>query len=218
MGVKEAAGKGAWRKRYLKEYMPHGVVAHLAVQPSRYSQRLLAAVGKEARTAPWGLVEWEKGKTIESLAGTPFLLRNRRRILDQLADALAEHLRAGIVHGDLHGENVVVSKTRSKRAPVKVKIIDYAFAKALTREAMERHEEIHGFFKRQFAKAVERGEINKESGREYMEERRMERVITDDYPSVVEHVIPALAKNMKDREKLRKYFERKFLEKVKKGL
>lgn len=223
----KAAGKAR-----LKEYQPGGVSAHLIMQQSPYVQRVLAAVGREAPKARKALVKYERGKTIESLAGTPFLIRNRFRVLDQLADALVNHLWLGVVHGDIHSGNIVVSRG------MQVKIIDYARAKPLTRETIKNYEKIYRSVERQHGEiaatretkeAIDRQrlmgrlmsgeaaaimEMKEAFLRMYLDPLKAERRITADYPFVIEYVIPSLAKDAKDREKLKRYFEKKFLERV----
>lgn len=214
MGVREAVGKGAWRKRYLKEYRPPSVLAHLVAQPSKHAQRLIAAVGHSAASADRAVVAWERGRTIESLKGTPFLLRNRRKILDQIADALVEHMRLGVTHGDIHRENILVSRARSRRRPVSVKLIDYEGAHALTSDVISYTERARKIIRKHLEDAVARGDVPEQDALNYLRQS----LVGEDYPSIIDGIIPALAKNGKDRKSLEKYFERKFLEKVKKRL
>ena len=213
MGLRETVRREAWGKRYLKRYHPPAVLAHLVAQPSKHAQRLVAAVGHSAASANRAVVSWERGRTIASLKGTPFLYRNRRRILDQLADALVEHIRLGVVHGDIHEENVLVSRLRAKRSPVRVKIIDYEGAHAKTLDVLHYTERAREMIERHLKEAVARGDVKEQDALNYLKES----LITEDYPSVVD-IIPALAKDEKDMEALGKYFERKFLEKVRKRL
>jgi predicted unusual protein kinase regulating ubiquinone biosynthesis (AarF/ABC1/UbiB family) len=107
--------------------------AHLMAQPSRYAQELLA-VTKET-----GTVRRVEGRDLASIARTPFALRNRRRILERLAGALAEHLALGVVHTDMHPSNIIVSRG-TRRNPVGVRLIDYEFAVPLTAEGLEQFE------------------------------------------------------------------------------
>lgn len=180
-------------------------VAHFIAQPSAKVQRistvgLAADMGERkslflpastldrlATGITWekssATVKWEKGKPFVPPKGAPsgfrFLVRNRRRVLDQLAEIVAEHMRLGIIHADLDPRNILFYRSRSRRAPVKVKVVDYGVAVPLTAEWLDK-------FK-----------------------------ATADYSRVVYNVVPRLAKGEKDREELRKHFERKFLEKIK---
>lgn len=214
MGIKGAVGKEAWRKRYLKEYRPPSVLAHLVAQPSRHAQRLIAAAGRDAASADRAVVAWERGRTIESLKGTPFLLRNRRKILDQLADALVEHMRLGVTHGDMHEENILVSRARGKRSPVRVKIIDYEGAHALSSNVISYTERARKMIEKHLRDAVASGNVDERDALNYLKQS----LVGEDYPSVIDGIIPAMAKDDKDRKMLEKYFERKFLDKVRKRL
>lgn len=117
-----------------KSYIGGAPLGHLIAQPSRYAQKM-AAAGPES-----ALVKWEKGRSIQQ-SRRGFLLRHRRRILDGLAGALADHLRMGVLHKDILPENIVISKAPSRKRPL-VKIIDYGEAVPLNAEnlaLLEKH-------------------------------------------------------------------------------
>ncbi len=207
---KETRGK---RYYYFKPYMQQGLLGHFAMQPSPHAQRMLAAFGKEA--AERAALVWEKGRTIKSLKGTAFLLRNKRKILDQIAGAIVDHIRLGVSHGDMHSENIIVSRSRGRRQPIKVKIIDYAGAYLLKGETLEFTERARKKIKGELEKAVARGEMDEGEAKRYINEALH---MADDYPEIIDSVIPVLAKDEKDKKALERYFERRFLDRARKKL
>ena len=72
-----------------------------------------------------------KGRGIEVI---PKLRHAQRlRIIDQLADALVDHLRLGVVHNDMRPDNILVSGRDRPR----IKIIDYERAQLATGNVLE---------------------------------------------------------------------------------
>lgn len=117
-------------KRYTKHYYPGSVLAHFVAQSSPYAQRMLAAsVGKGAMGSGRARVAWEKGGTLYEFRGKLAGRLNRKKVLEQLADAAVEHLRLGTEHMDIHGNNIVLSGGVLK--PVRVGLIDYELARPL---------------------------------------------------------------------------------------
>lgn len=193
--------KPAPGKAYSKKYAYGAPLGHFIAQPSKYAQRLLAVALKPARMdkavmktegAGKAKVEWVKGRELASFLDTPLARRYRHRILDQLADLVADHIRLGVAHGDIHSENIVVSmrKMRRGRLPrgVRVRAIDYGAAMPLYSEM---------------------GEFSKKRRHKYFVD-----YYTDDYDYARYTIIPLLARDMDDRKKLNRYFEKKFLERV----
>lgn len=129
-------------KTYRKKHVGIAPLAHFIAQPSGHSQRILSLSLKKTpvrgRLVHFGRllsltpadfenahtrVAYERGRTLRSLKGTAFLRRNRGKILEGLADLVVDHMRLGVSHGDLHAENVIVSKK-----PLALKAIDYTGA------------------------------------------------------------------------------------------
>ena len=185
-------------KSYRKKHVGIAPIAHFIAQPSKYSQRILSLsldrmpvrgrlvhFGRVTSLTPASFSEHtrvvhEKGTTLESLKGTEFLRRNRYRIMDQLAELVADHLRLGAVHGDLHAENVVVSKK-----PLALKAIDYTGAVPLA-----------GRFIGPYVTTYP----------------------TWDYHSVRMRLLPAIARDKKDLERLKRLFEKRFLQRLEEKL
>lgn len=119
------------KKPYTKHYYPSAALAHFVAQSSPYAQRMLtASVGKGAMGSGRARVAWVKGRTLHELRGRLVARLNRKRVLEQLADAVVEHMRLGIEHRDLHGGNLLVSG--GVFGPVQIKIIDYELANPLS--------------------------------------------------------------------------------------
>ncbi len=118
------------KKPYTKHYYPSAALAHFVAQSSPYAQRMLtASVGKSELSTGRARVAWEKGRTLHELRGRLVARLNRKKVLEQLADAVVEHMRLGIEHRDLHGGNLLVSG--GVFGPVQIKIIDYELANPL---------------------------------------------------------------------------------------
>lgn len=121
---------------YKKSYAWGSVVAHLAAQRPK-TQRLVAAAGREPMTAETGLVRWVKGRTLASLLHTKLVQRNKLGILNQLADIVAEHLRRGVFHGDIHTGNIVLSGKPKARMRPGVRMVDYELATVLSAKNLD---------------------------------------------------------------------------------
>lgn len=134
-----------YRKRYESK---DSVLAHFIAQPSRYAQRihevatplepgmrlrarkLLARFYRPRRIMPsHARIAWERGRSLD-LVGGRMRFGEKLRVIDQLADAVVENLRLGIVHNDLVVPNITVSR---RKRPV-IRIIDYETARPLTAE------------------------------------------------------------------------------------
>lgn len=196
MGIKEQASRAAMGKKVAKYYDPYAILAHLIAQQSPKSQRLVAAVGRGASglSGPsTGLVRWEKGKELSRAARKRWVLRDKRKIIGQLADALAEYVRLGVMHSDLHSKNIVISGAghRRLRRPTRVKIIDFGKAIPLTAEAMELAEQ-----------------ETREKGLPHP------LIIYSDYDRIMRSATYYLSRTVDERERLKKYFEKRFLQKI----
>lgn len=186
-------------RTYRKKHVGIAPIAHFIAQPSGYSQRILSLSLKKApvrgRLVHFGRitsltpadfenaharVAYERGRTLESLRGTAFLRRKRGKILEELAGLVVDHMRLGVVHGDLHAENVIVSKS-----PLALKAIDYTGAVPLA-----------GRFLGPYVTTYP----------------------TWDYHSVRMRLLPAIARDAKELERLKRLFEKRFLEKMEKEL
>lgn len=219
------------KKHYLKDYQYGAALAHFIAQASPHAQPLLSVALKrepflkylgveKASGADNAKVEWVKGTSASvPKYHKPDLRRYRYRILDQLAETVADHLRLGIVHGDLHLGNVILAapavrhrkekasrcirvgfgypgmkrmyyeRTRIAR-PIKVKVVDYERALPLF------------------------------SDREKISKKRPDCLrsidIWSDYEKVRKYVTWDLAENDEERKRLKEYFERKFLQRIEK--
>lgn len=87
-------------------------------------------------------LRWETGKPLYALKirrgmgieMIPKLRRGQRlKVIDQLADALVDHLRLGVVHNDMRPDNILVSGRDRPR----IKIVDYARAQLATGSALD---------------------------------------------------------------------------------
>lgn len=208
-------------KAYKKKHVGIAPIAHFIAQPSKYSQRVLSlslkkmpvrgrlvhfgstrkldlenasalaydklmnvhfgSTGKlDLEKFPHTRVRYERGRTLKSLSKTRFFGKNKYRILDGLADLVVDHMRLGVVHGDLHAENVIVSKS-----PLALKAIDYTGSVPLA-----------GRFLGPYVKTYPAW----------------------DYHSVRSRLLPAIARDKKELERLKRLFEKRFLEKVEEKL
>lgn len=205
-----------------KGYIVGAPRGHFIAQPSPYAQKMAAAASARA------LVKWEKGRSIQE-SGRGFLLSNRRRILDQLADALVDHLRLGVVHGDILPGNILVYRG-SRRRPVKIKLIDYEMAMPMMGGNIESTGHVdYGDVLRDVIPALARGKkgmkgspllalaagkMDAEKLKELfpgMEKAKMSNEEMRKY-------FYSATKDRKDIAELKEYFEMRFLEKVRKKL
>ncbi len=200
---------------------------HFIAQPSPYAQRMLGVWLRKMsgwtqsdraqlmrqkpletlRSLDMAKVAYEKGKTLGELRGTGFAFRNRYRILDKLADALAENLRLGVVHGDVHAANIIISGSMPGRLrrPLRLKLIDYG-------SAMVQEHAIGGDARPLRLKLIDYGSAMPLTG-DYLGCD-----IYYDYQRVKTDVMPMLVRNEKEIPRLRKYFERKFLQRLEEKL
>lgn len=180
MGIREQVGRYAGRRHFVKFY-PESVIPQLIMQESPYAQRMLAAAGPKR-----AVVKWEKGSSLTSLglAKSPLLRANKRRILAQLAYAVADHVRLGMMHTDMHGSNIVIAGTHSRktRQPVRVKIIDYGMALPISAENLDM------FMKH------------------------------SDYHKALGSALAHISRNRAEDERLKRYFEKKFLQRLEEKL
>ncbi len=180
MGIKEQARRYAARKHFVKFY-PESVLPQLIMQESPYAQRMLAAAGDKK-----AVVRWEKGRSLTSLglAKSRLLRANKRRILAQLARAVADHIRLGVMHTDMYGSNVVISGSRFRKTgqPVRVKIIDYGMALPISAENLDM----------------------------FMEH--------SDYHTAIRSALSHISRNKDEDERLKRYFEKKFLQRLEERL
>lgn len=80
-------------------------------------------------------VRYERGKPLsELLASLP--KEHRHRLAERLADLAVDHLRLGVMHGDLSLENVLVSIHGKRPEQISVRAIDYEDAELFTRTAI----------------------------------------------------------------------------------
>ncbi len=186
-------------KAYKKKHVGIAPIAHFIAQPSGHSQRMLSLSLKKmpvrGRLVHFGRmanltaadfenaharVAYERGGTLESLRGTGFLRRHKHEILEKLADLVVDHMRLGAAHGDLHAENVIVSKS-----PLALKAIDYTNSVPLAGRFLGPYVTTYPAW---------------------------------DYHSVRMRLLPAIARDAKELEGLKRLFEKRFLEKVEEKL
>lgn len=174
----------ARKKPYLKTYLPGSQIQHFIAQPSKYAQRIKVILQPSdvfwrgvVGGAGQAMVEGVRGMSLKELRHTAFLRKNRRKVLDELAGLVADHIRLGVSHGDLMSQNIIVFPVgRGKqrfRSPLRLKAVDYELAVPLD-----------------------------------------EQVLSHDYTIAVGDIVPLLARDKEDEHKLKRYFERKFLERV----
>lgn len=211
------------RKKTSVKYYEYGApLAHFIMQPSRRVQRMHAvalepekSLGghvsiKTMKGSGWAKVEWLRGRDL-----APIIRRHKYGILDELAALVADHLRLGVMHGDIHSGNMVAlapSARRRRRSivrpirtqettfeekggiyvrrlrlarPIRLKAIDYGFALPFHSDVGKKREGV--------TQVVD---------------------YTADYHGVVHNIVPMLAKGAEERKRLESYFERKFLERV----
>lgn len=129
-----------------------GMLPYLAVLGSQeYAPeraRLRWETGRSLRIGKWipvpasvkaSQARWGAGKSFRM--GKPagievipkFRHLQKRRVIDQLADALAEHICLGVSHNDLRPSNIIVS---GRKRP-KIRIIDYGRAELMTGNTLE---------------------------------------------------------------------------------
>lgn len=87
-------------------------------------------------------LRWETGRALYAVRmgkplGIEVIPKLRRmqklRVIDQLADAIVEHIRLGVVHNDMRPSNIILSGRHRPR----IKIVDYARAQIATGNALE---------------------------------------------------------------------------------
>lgn len=183
------------------------VLGHFAVQPSRYSQQMHAVLKDNIPVPAYAArLTHERGKSLEKIDFSKTSKKRKLALLDGLADAVADHLRLGVAHGDIKPSNIVVSWRRTKRrgaARPRVKLIDYELSGMLSGKQIE-HANI---------------QLPWDYGSVAGDARKVTLGFTLlrpwDYGSVVGGVIPHMAgKDRDERERLKAYFEKRFLRKI----
>lgn len=168
-------------KAYSKK-LPYGAIrAHFIVQPSKYAQRMLGTVKAPSAKAGYAdfyeKARWEEGKTLAMFRGgkdTAF------KVLDQLAGAITEHIRLGVIHHDLHPFNILLlrKKALGRKVPV-LKIIDYGRAKAVTHGNVgyaDIAEDYEAVRKKVIPFLSKRSRTKKERLNDYFERRFLEKI------------------------------------------
>jgi len=119
---------------FSKERIP----AQFVAQPSEHAQRLIAVETNPGQKAVL-TVKKERGRSIPAfeahLKRFKWFNKNRFEIIDQIAEGLVDHMTLGVVHRDLHPDNIVVS--RKKDGKPAVKFIDYEGAFLADRRAIK---------------------------------------------------------------------------------
>lgn len=185
------------RKSYVKIYGGKEVLPHFVMQPSRRVQPMLLAGEGKAK------VEWVRGRSLEQFIPSMLPKTAKRRLIDGLADIVMDHMLLGAAHGDLNPGNILVAAPlrRGKRQarisrPVAAvagfrggRLLMTKLPRSLRLTAID-----YDYSKLLSGEGLDR--------------------VTYDYQSVMHGVVPKFARSLGEAEKLKKYFERRFLEKI----
>ncbi|MFH0986857.1 MAG: lipopolysaccharide kinase InaA family protein [Candidatus Micrarchaeota archaeon] len=111
------------------------------IYPAQFVVQPLKSVQKMKYTEMDGQrVRYEKGKTLKQAAkeNPEWVHKNRHAIVRQITDAIVDmNLRFGMLHGDMHEENIIVEKTKAGKP--KIKVIDFDDARELKPFGSETH-------------------------------------------------------------------------------
>src|ERR1044071_9809497 len=102
---------------------------------SKLSHQHIATIydyGKTEDGQPYIVMEWVAGKTLSELVGTDLLtISETLKIIKQVAEALSEAHRHGIVHRDIKPSNIAITERGV------VKVLDFGLAKQINGEQFE---------------------------------------------------------------------------------
>lgn len=187
------------RKRsYVKYYEKGTPIPQFVAQPSLRAQRLFALGRRRA------IVAWERGRSLEEFIPSQLTPGSKRRLISRLADLVLDHMLLGTAHGDLNLGNILVAPDHGAKARGRtlkpISVLGGFRAGKPFRVKLPRPLGL---------KAVDYGRSR------LLSEEGLDRV-TYDYQSVMHGVVPKFARSLSEAEKLKKYFERRFLEKIEK--
>ena len=146
------------------------------------------------------------GTLCKSKKGCRWLQKNKEEIIDQLTQFLVDCMKRGVIHRDLHENNIIISRRKDK---LRLKIIDFAEAES-TRAAV-RKRVVGG---PEWIKAIMDGSAYEKKGPEFAFGNIADK-IKFEIESTAEDIAEKLYKSKKARERFKGEFFEQFEEKIK---